>query len=98
MPLPVNIAHLLRQQRKETLHKNDKHEEKPKDMIDILNEQRRQILQTIKQEESRRSERSFKRSEFETSTVVAKVSGNLWYEESESSYMLENNSNKDYMD
>ena len=94
----MNIAHLLRQQRKETLHKNDIHLEKPKDMIDILNEQRRQILQSIKKEESRRSERSYKRPDFETSTVIAKVAGNLWYEESESSHIFENNSNKDYMD
>ena len=67
-------------------------------MIDILNEQRRQILVSIKQEESRRSERSYSRPDFETATVMAKVVGNLWYELSESSHMIENNSNKDYMD
>lgn len=90
---------MLRQQRKETLHKkNDKHFEKPKDMIDILNEQRRQILTTIKQEEARLSERSRSRPDFDTLTIDAKVIGNLWYEESESSQMVEKNSNKDYMD
>ena len=94
----MNVAHLLRQQRKETLHKNDKHFEKPKDMIDILNEQRRQILTTIKQEEARLSERSRSRPDFDALTMDAKVIGNLWYEESESSQMIEKNSNKDYMD
>ena len=67
-------------------------------MIDILNEQRRQILTTIKQEEARLSERSRSRPDFDTLTIDAKVLGNLWYEGSESSQMVEKNSNKDYMD
>ena len=67
-------------------------------MIDILNEQRRQILTTIKQEEARLSERSRSRPDFDTLTIDAKVLGNLWYEGSESLQMIEKNSNKDYMD
>ena len=67
-------------------------------MIDILNEQRRQILTTIKQEEARLSERSRSRPDFDTLTIDARVLGNLWYEGSESLQMIEKNSNKDYMD